>query len=156
MVKALDSVLRTIVAATFMFFVGITFLQVVLRYGFANSLPWIDELSRYAFIWLVFIAGALVARQGAHTAIDLIDEIAPPAWQRPLAVLADASMVAFGAVLGLGGWHLMQINWTTRSPASGIPIAWVQSVLPLAGLLIALFAGAHLIDVLRRAEAAND
>lgn len=156
MVKALDSVLRAVVAAIFLFFVTITFLQVVLRYGFANSLPWIDELSRYSFIWLVFLAGALVARQGAHTAIDLIDEIAPLPLLRPLAVFADASMIAFGAVLGFGGWQLMQINWTTRSPASGIPIAWVQSVLPMAGLLIALFAGAHLIDVVRRAEVADD
>lgn len=152
MAKALEEMLRWVVAAIFLFFVSITFLQVVLRYGFANSLPWIDELSRYSFIWLVFIASALVARQGTHIVIDLIEEVAPAILLLPLSMVADVSMIALGAILGIGGWELMQVNWTTRSPASGIPIAWVQTVLPLGGALMALFAGTHLVDLLRRRQ----
>jgi TRAP-type C4-dicarboxylate transport system permease small subunit len=154
MVLRLEQILRTVIAAVFLFFVSITFIQVVLRYGFANSLPWIDELSRYSFIWLVFIASAVVARHGAHIAINLVDEMAPPRVRLVLLVLADLSLIVFAAIVGYGGWQLMQLNWTTTSPASGIPIAWVQLVLPLFGVLMSLFAGAHLRGLLKRGTVA--
>ena len=157
MVRTIEQILRAVIAALFLFFVSITFAQVVLRYGFANSLPWIDELSRYAFIWLVFLSAALVARKGAHIAIDIVEEIAPPRVRIALLALADLSLIAFAAIVGIGGWRLMQLNWTTTSPASGLPIAWVQLVLPLFGILMALFAALHLRDVLTgRADDAND
>lgn len=148
-VRHLEQLLRSVVAAIFIFFVSITFAQVVLRYGFANSIAWIDELSRYAFIWLVFLAAAIMARHGAHIAIDLVEELAGPRLRRALLVLADASLIAFAAIVGIGGWRLMQVNWTTTSPASGIPIAWVQAVMPAFGVLMAVFAIAHLLDIVR-------
>ena len=153
MVRRLEQMLRAFIAAIFIFFVSITFLQVVLRYGFANSLPWIDELSRYSFIWLVFVAAAIVSREGAHIAIDIVEEMAPPRVRFALLVLADISLIVFAAIVGYGGWQLMQLNWTTTSPASGIPIAWVQFVLPLFGVLMALFAGVHLHELLKRGTA---
>lgn len=149
MVRHLETLLRALVAIIFLFFVSITATQVVLRYGFANSIVWFDELSRYAFIWLVFLAAAVMARHGAHLAIDLVEELAGPRLKKVLLVLADLSLVAFAAIVGIGGWHLMQVNWTTTAPASRIPIAWIQSVLPAFGVLMSVFAIAHLVDVLR-------
>lgn len=144
MLRVLERFLRAAIAALFLFFVAITFAQVVLRYAFANSLPWIDELSRYAFIWLVFLAAALVTRQGAHIAIDLVETLVPPRVKSALQVLADGALIAFAAIVGFGGWRLMQLNWTTVSPASGLPIAWVQLILPLFGVLTILYAIVHL------------
>lgn len=149
MIRHLETLLRALVAVIFLFFVTITFTQVVLRYGFAGSIAWIDELSRYAFIWLVFLAAAVMARYGAHLAIDLIETLAGPRLGRVLHVFADLSLVAFAVIVGVGGWHLMQVNWTTTAPASRIPIAWIQAVLPAFGVLMSVFAIAHLVDVLR-------
>ena len=147
MIQRLEQLLRIVVAVIFLFFVSISFIQVVLRYGFAHSLPWIDELSRYSFIWLIFLASAVVARQGAHIAIDIIEDLASPALRRRMLILADLSLIVFAAVVGIAGWRLVEINWTTLSPASGIPIAWVQLILPTFGLLMTVFAAAHLRDV---------
>jgi TRAP-type C4-dicarboxylate transport system permease small subunit len=147
MIQILERFFRIVIAVIFLFFVSITFGQVVLRYGFSNSLPWIDELSRYSFIWLIFIASAIVARQGAHIAIDIVEELATPRVRRWLLMLADLSLIVFAAIVGIAGWRLVGINWTTLSPASGVPIAWVQLILPIFGVLMTLFAAAHLIDV---------
>lgn len=156
MFRALEGVLKALVAGLFLFFVSITFAQVVLRYAFANSLPWIDELSRYAFIWLIFLAAAIAARRGSHIAIDLVEAVVPPRVRPGLLVLADLALIAFAAIVGIGGYRLMEINWTTRSPASGLPIAWVQLILPLFGVLMALFALLHLREAARSEPGGTD
>lgn len=158
MVRQLELLLRAVVAALFVFFVAITFGQVVLRYGFGASLAWIDEISRYCFIWLVFLSSAIMARHGAHIAIDIVEQLATPAMRRMLLMLADVSLIVFAAVVGIAGYRLVQINWTTLSPASGIPIAWVQMILPAFGVFMTIFAAAHLHDVWSKApdEAGTD
>lgn len=150
MVRTLEIMLRAVVAALFVFFVSITFGQVALRYGFGASLAWIDEISRYCFIWLVFLSSAIIARHGAHIAIDIVEQLATPRMRRILLMLADASLIVFAAVVGIAGYRLVQINWTTLSPASGIPIAWVQMILPAFGVFMTIFAAAHLHDVWRK------
>lgn len=147
MVRQLELMLRAVVAALFLFFVSITFLQVVLRYGFGASLAWIDEVSRYCFIWLVFLTGAILARHGAHIAIDIVETLATPTMRRWLLILADLALIAFALVVGIAGYALVRINWTTLSPASGIPIAWVQLILPSFGVFMTIFAAAHLREV---------
>ncbi len=144
-----ERLLGWLITAVFIFFVLITFGQVVMRYLFANSLGWIDEASRYGFIWMVFLAAAIAARHGTHMAITLLEEVVGQTGRKALLVVADLGLVAFAALVGIGGWQLMQLNWTSLSPATGIPIAWVQLILPVFGALTALFALDHLVRVLR-------
>ena len=154
--RLLDRLLCWVVTALFIFFVSITFLQVMLRYLFSNSLGWIDEISRYSFIWMVFLAAAICARRGTHMAITLLEEMLAERGRRVLMILADLGMIVFAAVVGIGGWQLMQINWTSTSPATGLPIAWVQLALPLFGAFTVLFSIEHLIGVLRGKPIAPD
>ncbi|WP_119308792.1 TRAP transporter small permease [Cohaesibacter haloalkalitolerans] len=147
--RILERFLCWCITALFVFFVSITFLQVVLRYLFSNSLGWIDEISRFSFIWMVFLAAAICAKRGTHMAITLLEEFLGPKVQKPLLVLADISMLVFASVIGIGGWQLMQLNWTSTSPAIGMPIAWVQLALPLFGLFTVVFSIDHLINILR-------
>ena len=145
----LERLIGWLVTAVFVFFVLITFGQVVMRYLFANSLGWIDEASRYGFIWMVFLAAAIGARHGTHMAITLLEGAVGARGRRGLLALADIGLIAFAGLIGFGGWQLMQLNWTSLSPATGIPIAWVQAILPLFGALTAVFALEHLIGLLR-------
>lgn len=141
--QVLERMIGWIVAAIFGLFVALTFLQVVLRYAFSNSLGWIDELCRYGFIWMVALAAAIATRQGAHMSITLLEEILGARFRRPLRILGDLGLIVFAALLGIGGWQLMQLNWTSLSPAMQMPIAYVETILPIFGLLTALFAGEH-------------
>ncbi|MCO6383269.1 TRAP transporter small permease [Oceanicola sp. 502str15] len=148
----LERVTGWIVATIFGVFVALTFLQVVLRYAFSNSLGWIDELCRYGFIWMVALAAAIAARQGTHMCITLLEEIAGQQFKRPFQILGDIGLIAFAALLGMGGWQLMQLNWTSLSPAMQLPIAYVEAILPIFGLLTALFAGEHAVRLLLNRE----
>ncbi|MEQ5778086.1 MULTISPECIES: TRAP transporter small permease [unclassified Thalassospira] len=156
MIQLFERILTAIIVTIFLFFVLITFGQVVMRYVFSDSLAWIDELSRYCFIWLVFLAGAIMCRKGAHLAIDLIEEMAPPKVRRFLLILADLGLIGFAALVGIPGNTLMQHNWTSLSPAMGVPIAWVQLILPIFGVLATLFSIAHLVDLMRGRTSEGD
>jgi TRAP-type C4-dicarboxylate transport system permease small subunit len=155
-IRRLEQAVLGVIGALFLFFVSVTFLQVILRYGFSHSLAWVDELSRYAFIWLVFLAAAAAARHGTHIAITIIEDLVAPSMRRGLMILADLMLIAFAVLVGYGGYQLMQLNWTTTSPASGLPIAWVQLILPLFGILTALFATAHLWQIARTSSTGPD
>src|SRR5512145_1230663 len=47
------------------------FVQVVLRYGFAKSFLWGEELALFAFIWCVYLGAAICTWRRSHFAFDL-------------------------------------------------------------------------------------
>ena len=53
-----------------MIMVGATFLQVIFRYFFNHPLFWSEELSRYCFVWIVFVGAAIAVKHGAHIGVD--------------------------------------------------------------------------------------
>lgn len=145
----IERVTGVVVTAIFSSFVLLTFLQVILRYGFSNSLGWIDEYSRYGFIWVVALTAAIATRRGLHIAITFVDGIPGGAPRRIFAVIGDLGMIAFALLIGLGGWQLVGLNWTSLTPALQIPIAYVQLVLPIFAVLTLLFSVENMIGLLR-------
>ena len=59
--------LQKILTVVVLFLVAILFLQVVLRYVFSYSIAQIDELSRYVFIWVIFLGISLGFKNSAHS-----------------------------------------------------------------------------------------
>lgn len=71
----------------------IMFYQVIMRYVFANSPAWSEELVRYLFIFNVMMAAAIAVRRNSHLQIDILLNVlkpgpgrsspsAPPPWAR--------------------------------------------------------------------------
>lgn len=65
-------------SVVFMFFIILlTFLQVCLRYIFSHSFAWIEEVSRYLFVWIVFLGAAIAFDDDSHIKIDFIESKLP-------------------------------------------------------------------------------
>ena len=45
------------------------FLQVAMRIAVGSSLAWTEELSRYSFLWAVYVGAALAVKRGGHVRI---------------------------------------------------------------------------------------
>mgnify|MGYP003289899686 CR=1 FL=1 len=43
--------------------------QVVIRMTIGSSIAWTEELSRYTFLWSVYLGAALAAKRGAHVRV---------------------------------------------------------------------------------------
>lgn len=52
--------------------VTLTFIQVVMRYIFHNSLAWSEELARYLFLYLIWIGAAYAVKREQHLRIEII------------------------------------------------------------------------------------
>ncbi|SHE44002.1 TRAP-type C4-dicarboxylate transport system, small permease component [Modicisalibacter ilicicola DSM 19980] len=81
-------------------------IEVVRRFALDYSSVWGEELSRYAFIYLAWLAAAAAVRDRAHIRIDVLVNLGGPRIQRLAWWLADI------ATLVLAVWAL----WLSLSP----------------------------------------
>jgi len=75
------------------------FLQVIFRYVVGKSLPWTEELSRFAFLGLVYIGTALAAKTRSHIRVTAQFKILPEKMQNFMVMLADLIWIVFNCVV---------------------------------------------------------
>jgi len=83
----LSRALNALIVFLMVVMVIMVFGNVVLRFGFHSGLPQSEELSRFAFIWLTFIAAVVGVREGTHLGMETVVKRLPIAgrkvWERP-------------------------------------------------------------------------
>ena len=70
--QGLDLLVETVTGGLLAATVIIALIQVFFRYVLNNSLPWPEEMARWAFIWLIFLGCALLTRRSGHIVIDIV------------------------------------------------------------------------------------
>lgn len=99
--------------------VVLVFGNVVLRYGFNESILISEELSRWAFVWLTFLGAVILLRERGHMGVDLALRAMPNWGERGCLVLSQALMLACSGLFLWGSWQQVQINLHVPSPVSG-------------------------------------
>ncbi|MGB7316484.1 MAG: TRAP transporter small permease [Planktotalea sp.] len=82
----------------------ITFINVILRYGFNTGLIWGLEATSYLFAWLVLFGVSYAVKITAHLGVDAILNIVSAPMRRALTLLAAAICIAYAFLLFKGGW----------------------------------------------------
>ncbi len=128
--------------------IALVFANVVLH-AFSRDFAWMTELGELLMVWVTFLGGAAAAQRGAHMAIgEFLDKL-----EAPMRRWADAGVQIFClVVLGVllfygirivsGGWDnvLTTLEW---------PMAWQYMPLPLSAVLMLIFVGWDLVQILR-------
>lgn len=132
----LRSVLGVVVALLLSAIAAICFLEVILRYLFAASLSWYDELVGYILVWLTFLGAVLAQSCGEHIGIgDLVDRA--PAWlRRALELARHAVLVAIHLVLLIYGTELAVRFLGEGASSFPLPMGVVYGVIPLSAALM--------------------
>ena len=73
----------------------LTFVQVVLRYGFNSGLLWALEANFYLFGWLVLLGISYGVRVKAHIGVDAIVRLLPRPAQRWVGLLVVALAITY-------------------------------------------------------------
>lgn len=155
--RYLDIVVLAIAVPLTVIMLGCVVWQVVARYFLGVSTSITDELARFLFIWVSLLGAAYVLGKRGHIAITGLVDIAPPAVRRGLELFSLAMVLAFSLVVLVWGGSLL-VDKAARfgqvSPAIQAQMSWVYLVIPLSGLLTALYCVLLLIETLvgRRAE----
>ena len=138
--KFLKGFEKTFVVTLTIAMVFVTFLQVIFRVFLDNPLAWSEELSRYLFVWIVFIGGAWAVSGDAHFKMDFLTTVVPDKYKKVLDIFSSICMIAFALIMVVYGWRLaMSVN-TQLSPALRVKMTIPYSALPISGLLIIIHA----------------
>lgn len=137
--KSVDALLL----AAILGMVALIALQVGSRFV-RQSVSWTEELSRFLFIWTIWMGLAASFRGGTHPSITFIPGMMPKRFRivfRVIPVLA--TLVLFGAVSWFGyGLFMQQIRFGERSAILQIGMYWstlplvVGSVLAMVGVTV--------------------
>ncbi|MDI9588267.1 MAG: TRAP transporter small permease [Acidobacteriota bacterium] len=139
--------------AIFAVLVVTTVWQVFTRQVLHSPSTWSEEFAKICFVWLSFLGAAFVFGERGHIAVDFLARKAPMTVQKTLQTLVQLTIIAF-AVFGMvwGGVRAASIAWNQNLTALPLSIGWVYTVIPLAGVAIALFAVVDMIAVLKGDE----
>lgn len=112
---------------------------------------WTEELAGFQLSWVALLGAAWVLRRGEHPGLDLVYQKLDPALRRGADVLGSLLIALFAVVvLVYGGFRLVQMTQELgqRTAALGWPMSTIYSVVPVAGLLLTLFAVEGLLSAL--------
>lgn len=82
----------------------ITFVNVILRYGFGSGLIWGLEATSLLFAWLVLFGISYAVKVTAHLGVDAIINLFSPTTRRVLALFAGLVCIAYAALIVKGAW----------------------------------------------------
>lgn len=112
----------------------VIFIQVIMRYIFRNSLVWSEELARYCFIWLIFIAASYGCKKRAQIKIEAALKLFPEKARPYVVILGDLLVLVLAAYIFCSGISSVQFQITYQkvSPAMGLPM-WIVYMAPVSG-----------------------
>ena len=149
-----DGILQKIIIGAMAFMLFFTFIQVVARYLFESSLVFSEELSRYLFVWTVFLGLPVVAKRGGHMAVTALSGRLKGAAARTMSVAAYLVGIAFMATMIVQGVEMVQRTSQQLSPAMEISMSWVYLAIPIGCLFMMLQMVSDLCALLRKKEGA--
>lgn len=122
------------------------FVNVVMRYGFGAGLDISDEMSRFFFVWLIFLGAIPAMRKNMHMGFDLLIVISKPRTRRILLTIANGLIVAVCILIATGTIMQWQVNATNIAPVTRMPMIWVFGVALPMSIAIGLMAARRMFD----------
>lgn len=102
--RAIHHLEETLIALILGLMTLITFVNVVLRYGFNSSFIWGLEVTLILFAWLVILGVSYCVKVTAHLGVDAITNMLPRGPRRTLALISAAACILYGILLFKGSW----------------------------------------------------
>ncbi|MGE5147662.1 MAG: TRAP transporter small permease [Candidatus Eiseniibacteriota bacterium] len=146
MIERLDRLVLAVGAVTLGLLAVLVFAQVVLRYLFAITPVWSEELSRYLLIWAVLAGSAVSVRGARHIRVEFLVDLLPEKVRRIWYAFLDLVILALFVLIVWTGVDALGFNYSMRSLGLQVRMSYVMAGIPLFFGIGAIF----LVDELRR------
>lgn len=115
-------------------------LQIFFRFVLATGLSWSEEVSRFLFIWFVYVSASLAAQAGTHVRITAFVDLFPAVASKAIKIIADLIWIGFNVIVVISGVLLFQrmLKHPVYSTSLMLPLAWLYLVIPIAHALMIL------------------
>ncbi len=126
--------LETLCAVLMITMVVLVFGNVVLRYAFNTGWLMTEEISRWMFVWMVFMGAVVVINERGHLGTDLLVARLSVRGQRICLLIAQVAMLYITWLMLTGSLSQVIVNRDTAAPVSGLSV----SIFYFAGVLFAI------------------
>ena len=109
------------------------------------SLPWTEELSRFAFVWTLMLGASVGIYNQEHFALTLVRDAVPRAVQWWMELLVYLFELVFIACLVKYGYLMAEMVWGQVSPALGLRYAYVYLSVPVGACLMGVHAVGNMV-----------
>ncbi|MDR1966551.1 MAG: TRAP transporter small permease [Synergistaceae bacterium] len=133
-----DAIEEGILVASFAVTVSIVALQVVMRYVFNNSLSWSEELTRFIFVWQVWMGTSVACKKNHHIRVEILPSVLNGRAKAAYFLIGDILVLAFTVFLVYDGFivvnRLAVRNMLT--PAMQVPMYLMYLSLPVSSICV--------------------
>jgi TRAP-type C4-dicarboxylate transport system permease small subunit len=142
-VDRMNAAIRLSIAGLLAAMCACALLQVLVRlaldfFKLDFSVPWSEELARYAMIWLIFLGAAHACRRSQLISLTIVVERVPPQVRQVASVLAALVCIAFYAMLIKVGFTAIRAGAVEMSPVLQFPKAYVYAAMPIGAAAMIL------------------
>ena len=118
----------------------VVFVNVVMRYGFAASTMWTEELTRYTIIFVTFVGSSLCVRENYHPRVEALVTRLPVNFRWIVTPAILILGIIFSVILVIYGSQLIGNAITTaqRTPTGLAPMYLPYIAIPVGGALMTL------------------
>ena len=101
-------------------------INVTLRYFFARSIAWAEEVSVIGFSCVIFIGSAAVYKRNMHVGIDFVVNMLPTVVRRIIFIGTRLFLLVFTAYVAYLGWIYSMEAWDKPTSILFIPYFFIN------------------------------
>lgn len=126
-------------------------MQVFMRYVIQQSLPWSEEVTRYMFIYLMYLGISYGVRRNRHIRINVFIDLFPEGIRKGLQVFSDLLFLTFATVVVFKSSEVaaLILRLGQRTAATDVSMAVVYSAVPIGYALVSVRLVQNLIHKLK-------
>lgn len=124
-------------------------LQVFARTFLSTAFPWVEEVSRYFFVYFVFGGAALGFRNGVFISVDLVGKLLPKKMQFLLTLIIDVVVLIFFVMVSYIGIVFFLGSSGQLTPALEMEIRYVYLAFPIFFIQMSFYAFLKILALLK-------
>ena len=146
--KGMNTVVSTICIVLFAVMVIVGTYQIITRFVFNNPSTVSEELLTYTFAWMAIFSSAYVFGKRDHMRMTFVADKLPKEQRKILEIVIELLIIAFAViVLIYGGFTIMGLTMTQKTASLGVMMGVIYAVVPICGILIAIYGVLNVIDL---------
>ena len=122
----------------------LVFMQVITRYVFHNTPPFMSELATYCLIWTASFGSSLAFRYGKHVSVEFLTDKLQNKPAKILKAITTFLLIGFLLIFLFASTHFAISMWQQTSATMSISMTWPALGLPLGTILMII----QVVDVL--------
>jgi TRAP-type C4-dicarboxylate transport system permease small subunit len=155
--KMIDRLLP-VISKVCIFLCGIALVTLLVIFGWLvfgryvlNVTPtWVEQLALLLVVYITFLGAAAGIHEETHLGVSFIRESFPDWLRKPLRIIADLILAAFGLIMLFACIELVQFGWSTNLAMLNIPEGIRTMAAAICGGFIFIFASAHALSRIYR------